>query len=142
MPTQLQLPGMPFLYNGYMLTPCYSYPGIAVDVDGGVWTCRTYRAKRQHGWHKLKQHTSRGNRSRGYKRVSIMTPKGRRPVEVHILVADAYLGPRPYGYETDHKDEDNWNNQPDNLQYLTEQEHKTKTATAATITDEEWEDIL
>lgn len=42
---------------------------------------------------------------------------------VHILVAEAFLGPCPSGKEVNHKDLDRYNNVPDNLEYLTKEEN-------------------
>lgn len=57
----------------------------------------------------------------GYLKVGVFSPKlGRyRPIGVHQLVADAFIGPCPEGKEVNHKDFDKQNNVPNNLEYLT-----------------------
>lgn len=42
---------------------------------------------------------------------------------LHELVHDYYYGKPPIGYERHHKDENVWNNKPDNLQTLTKLDH-------------------
>lgn len=56
----------------------------------------------------------------GYMTVAIRGtgPKMRR-LYVHILVAKYFVGPRPSGKETNHKDLDKSNNHWDNLEYIT-----------------------
>ena len=42
---------------------------------------------------------------------------------VHVLVASAFVGVRPPGYYTHHKNEDRQDNRPDNLEYKTPEDH-------------------
>lgn len=42
---------------------------------------------------------------------------------VHMLVAEAFLGPRPIGQEVRHKDDDRTNPRLDNLEYGTRQDN-------------------
>ena len=51
----------------------------------------------------------------GYEQVWI--DGGSKPC--HILVAEAFIGPRPKGYVIDHIDENKQNNRPINLRYVT-----------------------
>lgn len=46
-----------------------------------------------------------------------------RDITVHSAVAEAFLGPRPAGYDIDHIDGDTHNNSVDNLAYCTHQEN-------------------
>jgi len=42
---------------------------------------------------------------------------------VHVLVAEAFLGPRPEGYQAHHKNGDRCDNRPENLTYVEAGEH-------------------
>jgi hypothetical protein len=60
---------------------------------------------------------------RGYLFVGLARDGGVLQREVHILVASAFIGPRPEGYHLHHKDGDHTNNRPENLEYLLGREH-------------------
>ena len=47
----------------------------------------------------------------------------KRGFYVHILVAQAFIGDRPYKYEVNHKDGDKKNCRHDNLEYLTKSDN-------------------
>lgn len=56
----------------------------------------------------------------GYRQVCLRPAGGgKKSVRVHVLVAQAFLGPRPAGHETRHLDGDKLNNQLKNLAYGT-----------------------
>jgi hypothetical protein len=55
----------------------------------------------------------------GYRVVNLSVGCERFPKNVHELVALAFLGPPPDGYEVDHRDHDRGNARLDNLRYLT-----------------------
>lgn len=58
--------------------------------------------------------------STGYLTVVLQRGLGKsRPVAVHVLVAAAFLGPRPVGHQIAHKDGDKLNARLDNLRYAT-----------------------
>lgn len=59
--------------------------------------------------------TLKSKDSEGYYRVRV----GGRIVRVHILVAAAFLGPRPDGHVCDHRDQNRTNNEASNLRYVT-----------------------
>jgi hypothetical protein len=59
----------------------------------------------------------------GYERVTLTKNYKQRNCLVHGLVAAAWLGPRPEGYDVCHKDGDRLNNSPDNLYYGTRSEN-------------------
>ncbi len=71
--------------------------------------------------------------SLGYPRVVLCAnPTSRYGVRVHILVAEAWIGPRKPKIHVNHKDLDKTNNHIDNLEYATPKEnaqHWVKTRT-------------
>jgi len=67
----------------------------------------------------------------GYCRVGLHLVSGRgQTVMAHRLVAAAFLGPCPDGFEVAHKDHDRANNRADNLEYLTHAANVKATAAA------------
>jgi len=59
-----------------------------------------------------------------YLRVGPINAEGKRiRIGVHELVALAFLGERPEGMELHHIDFNSMNNRPDNLEYLTREQH-------------------
>lgn len=48
-----------------------------------------------------------------------------RAYPVHILVAYAFIGPRPEGYDVNHKDHNHDNNEIFNIEYLTIHENRS-----------------
>ena len=60
----------------------------------------------------------------GYLKVTICTGKGNGAREcLHVLVAEAFLGPRPEGLQIDHIDDDKLNCRAANLEYVTQREN-------------------
>ena len=58
--------------------------------------------------------------SRGFYYVAYLYENGTyKSISVHILVADAFLGPRPHGLTVNHKDLNKKNNHIENLEYIT-----------------------
>ena len=58
----------------------------------------------------------------GYKYIDLWNEKGGKSFRVHILVLEAFVGPRPSGsvtYETNHIDGDKLNNDLRNLEWVT-----------------------
>jgi hypothetical protein len=49
----------------------------------------------------------------------LMLELGGKPQRMHVLVAHAFIGPRPDGLDVCHNDGDRANNQPSNLRYDT-----------------------
>ena len=74
------------------------------------------------GWHELKAHFSPGMQNhKGGSDYPIMRNFGSRLC--HHLMAYAWLGARPQGYEIDHLNGDKLNWSADNLQYVTPEEN-------------------
>ena len=65
-----------------------------------------------------------------YDRVMLYDEHGRkRKVMVHVLVAEAFLGPRPEGYEIDHINTYRHDNRVSNLRYVTPEENRNNPIT-------------
>lgn len=64
-----------------------------------------------------------GKNSRGYMCVVLRRRGASHTKTVHTLVATAFLGPRPEGFQVNHIDEDKRNNRLDNLEYVTPKEN-------------------
>lgn len=89
---------------------CPSYPGYSITVDGHVFTHRKrFGLGKGNGGgvvidpkycREMKPYKGHG----GYIYVSISLPQGQRSVGIHLLLLDAYVGPRPNGLETRHLD--------------------------------------
>jgi hypothetical protein len=56
---------------------------------------------------------------RGYYQVTIRTDQGRHELYLHSIVASAFLGSRPEGYDVNHIDGNKHNNRAENLEYAT-----------------------
>ena len=59
----------------------------------------------------------------GYRLVILYDKPNQRAVTVHTLVAEAFIGPRPPGYEVNHIDGNKPNNSVGNLEYVTRAEN-------------------
>jgi hypothetical protein len=59
----------------------------------------------------------------GYKRVGIRYIDGYRHKRVHVLVAEAFIGPRPSKHEVAHADGNPLNNSVENLRYATRRQN-------------------
>ena len=59
----------------------------------------------------------------GYPQVSLSIEGRQRTARVHQLVAEAFLGPRPDGYQVNHIDGKRANNSASNLEYVTPSEN-------------------
>lgn len=61
--------------------------------------------------------------SHGHLIVVLCDDAYRRTMPVHLLVASAFLGPRPEGFDTHHKNENKGDNRASNLEYMKKGEH-------------------
>ena len=85
-----------------------------------------YKTGKFNGEGLLKQQYGGNGAGEGYLIVGIMAGGKRYTKQVHQLVAEAFIGLCPAGKEIHHKDGDKYNNRPENLEYLTRQEHLQK----------------
>lgn len=94
-----------------MLVKKHPTLGVAVREDGAVMVKGAGRSRTYH-W-------SFGGHRGSYMRVTI----GSRSYNVHVLVAETFIGPRPDGMQIDHIDRDGTNNHVSNLRYVTPAEN-------------------
>ena len=100
-------------------TPVPGYEGFyEIDRDGNVTSLRR----------KTPHQLSPALNGKGYAFVGLHRPNARRRlVEVHLLVAEAFIGPRPDGAVVRHLDGDRKNNSVKNLAYGTVSENNLDT---------------
>ena len=65
----------------------------------------------------------------------MVTLDGRKRYFVHLLVAEAFLGPRPKGHEVDHRDRNSLNPARENLRYLTMTDNSGRARRRARLSD-------
>ena len=71
--------------------------------------------------HRIQSRIKRLSKTRrGYILVTLNANSGLKTYRVHVLVMAVFVGPRPNGYEINHKDGNKENNRLDNLEYLTQ----------------------
>ena len=93
---------------------CLSFPKYDVSIRGNVRRNRGYKTRL----------LSPVRTVPGYLRVTMYDAKCRaRLVFVHVLVAEAFLGACPDGYEIDHVDGNKSNARLSNLEYVTHSEN-------------------
>jgi hypothetical protein len=95
-------------------------PGYAAGNDGSVWSCRLRKFGRLgRTWHTISQHANK----KGY-RIARVRQNGRSiGFNVHRLVLEAFVGPRPDGLVCRHLDGNCENNRLDNLEWGTQAEN-------------------
>jgi len=71
-----------------------------------------------------KQRTGKPQRSGHYRKISVWRKNKKVDAYVHRMVAEAFIGPCPEGYEVNHKDGNPANNILENLEYLTVVQNK------------------
>jgi hypothetical protein len=62
----------------------------------------------------------------GYPKAKVKINGKSKLRSIHVLVAEAFIGPRPEGAVIDHKDGNRGNCRPENLEYITHQENLTR----------------
>lgn len=62
--------------------------------------------------------------AKGYRRVTLRAAGRSRTVRVHVLVAEAFIGPRPKGLQVLHRNDDHSRNDVKSLRYGTDEENK------------------
>lgn|SRR3990167_1040722 len=108
--------------------PCQSFPGYSASEDGRVFSRKVRRGLgrgRGTTWdvvagvvRELPQAAS--DKSHGRLSVSVWTDNSRRRVSVHLLVLDAFAGPRPAPHlQARHLDGNHLNNSAENLAWGT-----------------------
>ncbi|TXH17773.1 MAG: HNH endonuclease, partial [Hyphomicrobiaceae bacterium] len=105
--------------EGVEFRPIPGFDGYAASSEGDIWTCRYTRTgpnnkiEYRSTWYKLKPLNGE------YLRVHVWDDKGRLKRRIHILVAAAYLGPKPEGMIVRHLNDRSYDNRPSNLAYGT-----------------------
>lgn len=101
--------------------PVTGWPGYDVSSHGRVRSVpRILPDGRRSGGVILRQVPD----AKGYMRVMLRDGARSRTVRVHVLVAEAFLGPRPAGMQVLHRDDRHDRNDVGSLRYGTEQENK------------------
>jgi hypothetical protein len=62
--------------------------------------------------------------NRGYESLQLWSRGRKKTFLVHTLVAHCFIGPRPEGYQTNHKDAVKANNNVENLEYVTGEQNR------------------
>lgn len=94
-----------------------NWPGYIVGDNGTVWSCRSNN-KHKNGWRTHWRKLSPGI-VLGYPQVILCCHGKQHQEKVHVLVLEAFVGPRPEGYECCHYDNNRANNHCSNLRWDT-----------------------
>lgn len=107
---------------------------MSFDEAGEVWRrCPTYDAVEASSCGRVRVGGKMNHPTPdkdGYLRTWASSEGKRRNTSHHAAVADAFIGPRPAGYEIDHIDGVRTNNRPENLRYLTHADNVRASAAA------------
>jgi len=99
-----------------VMKPIPGYDGYFATESGDIWTCRR-------GLKYLKRMKSRPHFRSGYIHIDLVVGKKCKTVSVHTLVLLTFVGPKPDGYETRHKNGIKTDNRLENLCWGTPQEN-------------------
>jgi len=91
----------------------------SINTNGEVFS------RAQGNIRKLKQHPD----SSGYPQVVLYLDGNRKTIQTHRLVASAFLGKCPEGYQVDHIDSNKTNNNVTNLRFLSRRDNVAKEKT-------------
>lgn len=111
------------------IKPCKTFIGYSASECGRIFTNRRRtRIKGQHGTkvvidHKYQRELKQQIVAKNYRVVCINTGKSIRPIGIHRIVMDAFIGPPPVGHQVRHLDNDPSNNNISNLAYGTVMEN-------------------
>lgn len=116
-----KLPDFPCI-DGVAFRNIPGYTGYAASSDGNIWSARGHRKSVEPAWRML---TPRIN-DRGYRRVLLRNDRAKyHQKKISVLVAFAFLGPRPLGMEVCHGPGGKLDDRPDNLRWGTRAENMT-----------------
>lgn len=135
-------PWAPINWRGVRLTLAPSYPGIAADEQGRIWSSRA--AKKWRRWRKLKQSIVNGGdrkryRGTGYRAVGLRVNGKPKSVRVHQIVADAFL--ERDGEQLDHINGDRTDNRPVNLRWISAADNNKK-QNKPEMNHDDWQEFL
>lgn len=107
----------------FCLRPIPNHPGYFADITGHIWSHRR-GGPAHHPFPKGPRRLKGGTRSKGYISHSICAGSRdkAKSVDRHVLVAAAFMGPRPDGAWVVHVDGNRQNDRPQNLRYMTPNE--------------------
>lgn len=60
---------------------------------------------------------------KGYLHFGVLTPEGRKKRQVHVVVLETFVGPRPQGHVTRHMDNNGLNDYVENLRWSTQKDN-------------------
>lgn len=108
-----------------MWLPAVGWEGIYEVSDLG--RVRSVPRINSRGWRERGRIRKPSADGSGYYQISLWSNNRGRNKHVHVLVAEAFYGPRPVGMEVRHLDGDRRNNVASNLRWGTDSENKMDT---------------
>ena len=99
--------------------PIPGCPGYFAGSDGHIYSAKRWTGTAWIITDKPQRQLKEGCYKDRYKYVSICCGGRKGLRKVHTLIAEAWHGPRPDGLQVCHRDNDRFNNRPDNLRYDT-----------------------